>query len=56
MILDQIFSGILDQGTGCLEIFDLATPDKMYESTLETIKNMGDVVESLYTKAEKISH
>jgi 26S proteasome regulatory subunit N6 len=51
MILDKVFSGILDQGAGCLEVFSDAKADKTYEATLETIKNMGNVVESLYTKA-----
>ncbi|KAI8816057.1 PCI domain-containing protein [Fimicolochytrium jonesii] len=50
MILDKVFSGILDQGAGCLEVFEDTEADKTFEATLETIKNMGTVVESLYEK------
>lgn len=72
MILDNVFNGILDQGAGCLEVFDEPEADvsgdeysaplyvlvcgysrslqKTYEATLDTIKNMGNVVESLYEK------
>ncbi|KAJ3355111.1 26S proteasome regulatory subunit rpn6 [Entophlyctis luteolus] len=51
MILDKVFHGILDQGAGCLVIFDDPEVDKTYEAALETIKQMGNVVESLYEKA-----
>ncbi|KAI8919648.1 PCI domain-containing protein [Entophlyctis helioformis] len=56
MILDKVFRGILDQGAGCLEVFDETHADKTYEATLETIKHMGHVVESLYAKAGTLSH
>ena len=55
MILDNVFKGILDQGTGCLQVFDDVEVDKTYEASLETIKNMGHVVESLYAKAGQLS-
>ncbi|TPX67882.1 hypothetical protein SpCBS45565_g03487 [Spizellomyces sp. 'palustris'] len=55
MILDKVFSGILDQGAGCLEVFDEREADKAYEATLDTIKNMGHVVESLYEKAAQLT-
>ncbi|KAJ3115437.1 26S proteasome regulatory subunit rpn6 [Phlyctochytrium bullatum] len=51
MILDQVFNGILDQGAGCLIVFDEVSHDKTYEMTLDTLKNIGNVVESLYEKA-----
>ncbi|KAJ3413183.1 26S proteasome regulatory subunit rpn6 [Chytridiales sp. JEL 0842] len=51
MILDSVFYGILDQGNGCLVVFDEPSHDKTYEATLDTLKNMGHVVESLYEKA-----
>jgi len=34
MILDKQLHGILDQGTGCLELFDEAQADKTYEVAL----------------------
>ncbi|KAI8913050.1 hypothetical protein PhCBS80983_g03940 [Powellomyces hirtus] len=55
MILDKVFYGILDQGAGCLEVFDETEADKTYEATLDTIKNMGNVVESLYEKAAQLT-
>ncbi|CAG8463432.1 1366_t:CDS:10 [Funneliformis caledonium] len=55
MILDKVFHGILDQGAGCLIVFDEPSQDLTYEATLETLKQMGNVVESLYEKAAKLS-
>ncbi|KAI9003166.1 hypothetical protein BC832DRAFT_532372 [Gaertneriomyces semiglobifer] len=54
MILDKVFDGILDQGNGCLEVFEDTEGDKTYDSALETIKNMGNVVESLYEKVNAL--
>ncbi|KAJ1750502.1 26S proteasome regulatory subunit rpn6 [Coemansia sp. RSA 989] len=51
MILDKVFYGILDQGNGCLVVFPEPRHDSTYETTLDTIKSLGNVVESLYTKA-----
>ncbi|KAJ2451456.1 26S proteasome regulatory subunit rpn6 [Coemansia sp. RSA 2336] len=51
MILDKVFYGILDQGNGCLVVFPEPKHDSTYETTLDTIKSLGNVVESLYTKA-----
>nr|ACB59075.1 Rpn6-PB-like protein [Stratiomys singularior] len=55
MILDKKFSGILDQGEGVLIVFEEAAADKTYERVLETIQNMGKVVDTLYQKAKKLS-
>eukprot|EP00897_Mesotaenium_endlicherianum_P003189 jgi/Mesen1/2899/ME000175S02052 len=54
MILDHKFEGTLDQGAGCLIIFDEAPPDSIYPTALETIAHMGKVVDSLYMKSAKI--
>jgi 26S proteasome regulatory subunit N6 len=54
MILDKKFAGTLDQGAGCLIIFDDVKPDGIYPSTLETISNISRVVDSLYSKSAKI--
>ncbi|KAH6563839.1 hypothetical protein BASA60_010551 [Batrachochytrium salamandrivorans] len=56
MILDKVFLGILDQGAGCLEVFEEQPADKTYEATLDTIKNVGNVVESLYEKAGQLTN
>ncbi|KAJ3331844.1 26S proteasome regulatory subunit rpn6, partial [Kappamyces sp. JEL0680] len=56
MILDKVFSGILDQGAGgCLEVFDEPNADKTYDAAIETIKTMEQVVHSLYQKAGTLS-
>ncbi|KAI8851916.1 PCI domain-containing protein, partial [Chytridium lagenaria] len=55
MILDHVFRGILDQGAGCLIVFDEVSHDKTYEMTLDTLKNIGHVVESLYEKAAMLT-
>ncbi|TPX41315.1 hypothetical protein SeMB42_g05616 [Synchytrium endobioticum] len=55
MILDKVFNGILDQGAGCLLIFEPPPADKTYEAALDTIKHMGHVVDSLYEKASQLS-
>ncbi|KAL3679335.1 hypothetical protein R1sor_022291 [Riccia sorocarpa] len=54
MILDKKFAGTLDQGAGCLIIFDDVKPDGIYPATLETIGNISKVVDSLYLKSAKI--
>lgn len=55
MILDRKFHGILDQGEGVLIVFEDAASDKTYESALDTIDNMGKVVDTLYQKAKKLT-
>ena len=45
MILDKILRGILDQGAGCLIVYDEPEEDKTYESTLATLKTVGQVVD-----------
>lgn len=54
MILDGKFEGILDQGAGCLIVYDDSAANTMYKATLETIANMDRVVDSLMVKSSKI--
>lgn len=54
MILDKKFEGILDQGAGCLVVFDDEDPDEVYSSSVATIANMSKVVDSLFAKSQKI--
>ena len=51
MILDKKLKGILDAGAGCLILYDEAAADSTYEQALETLGNMGKVVDALYSKA-----
>lgn len=55
MILDKKFHGILDQGAGCLIVFDEPEEDKTYETAVETLKQVDKVVSSLYQKAAELS-
>eukprot|EP00899_Mesostigma_viride_P022669 jgi/Mesvir1/3587/Mv12049-RA.1 len=54
MILDKKLCGTLDQGAGCLIVFDEAEVDGTYPAALETIKSMSDVLDALYAKSAKI--
>ncbi|KAK0501384.1 PCI-domain-containing protein [Armillaria luteobubalina] len=55
MILDKVFHGVLDQGRGCLLVFDEPQPDNMYVAAIDTLEQVGNVVESLYAKTVKIA-
>ncbi|KAK0217846.1 PCI-domain-containing protein [Armillaria fumosa] len=55
MILDKVFHGVLDQGRGCLLVFDEPQPDNMYIAAIDTLEQVGKVVESLYAKTVKIA-
>ncbi|KAL2939727.1 26S proteasome non-ATPase regulatory subunit 11-like protein [Bienertia sinuspersici] len=54
MILDKKFAGTLDQGAGCLIIFNDPKTDAIYEATLDTISNIAKVVDSLFVRSAKI--
>ncbi|KAK2071981.1 hypothetical protein P8C59_006362 [Phyllachora maydis] len=49
MILDKVIIGVLDQGAGCLIIFDETHRDEAYDSALSTIEKLSNVVDVLYT-------
>ncbi|KAK0634598.1 hypothetical protein B0T17DRAFT_548764 [Bombardia bombarda] len=49
MILDKVIIGVLDQGAGCLIIFDETQRDVAYDSALATIEKLSNVVDVLYT-------
>lgn len=52
MILDKKFDGTLDQGAGCLIIFESEKTDKLYETALGAMDNLDTVVDKLYEKAK----
>ncbi|EDV21750.1 26S proteasome non-ATPase regulatory subunit 11 [Trichoplax sp. H2] len=54
MILDKKFYGIMDQSCGVLTIYEEPQVDQSFEAALETISNMGKVVDALYEKAKKL--
>ncbi|KAL9129338.1 MAG: hypothetical protein Q9217_002176 [Psora testacea] len=49
MILDKVIVGVLDQGAGCLIVYDEAERDQGYDAALETIASLSNVVDVLYT-------
>ncbi|PKS06964.1 hypothetical protein jhhlp_005560 [Lomentospora prolificans] len=48
MILDKVIIGVLDQGAGCLIIFDETHRDESYDAALSTIDKLSNVVDGLY--------
>lgn len=54
LILDHKLRGILDQGAGLLILFGQSSADSTYETGLETIKELSNVVDKLYAKAKKL--
>ncbi|TVU49228.1 hypothetical protein EJB05_00526, partial [Eragrostis curvula] len=54
MILDKKFAGTLEQGARCFIIFDDPKTAEIFPTTLETIANVGKVVDSLYMRLAKI--
>ncbi|KAL9715525.1 26S proteasome regulatory subunit rpn6 [Leucoagaricus gongylophorus] len=55
MILDKVFHGVLDQGRGCLLVFDEPQVDNTYGAAIDTLEQVGKVVQSLYAKTVKIA-
>ncbi|KAF6742189.1 proteasome regulatory particle subunit [Ephemerocybe angulata] len=55
MILDKVFHGVLDQGRGCLLVFDQPEADNAYGAAIETLEEVGKVVQSLYAKTVQIA-
>jgi len=55
MILDKVLNGVLDQGTGTLIVFDEPVEDQSYPMAIQTIGQIGKVVEALYAKTIKIA-
>ncbi|KPI34793.1 putative 26S proteasome regulatory subunit rpn6 [Cyphellophora attinorum] len=49
MILDKVIIGVLDQGTGCLIVYDEVERDAGYDAALETIEKLSNVVDVLFT-------
>jgi len=55
MILDKRFSGILDQGNGCVIVYEEQTDEKTYQCAVDSITNMDNVVGRLAQKAAKLN-
>ncbi|OJA10649.1 hypothetical protein AZE42_11957 [Rhizopogon vesiculosus] len=54
MILDEVFHGVLDQGQGCLIVFDEPEADNTYGAAIGTLGQVSEVVDSLYAKVRPL--
>jgi 26S proteasome regulatory subunit N6 len=52
MILDEKISGTLDQGRDCLIVFEEGENVAIFEHSIEVIKNLETVLDSLYDKTQ----
>ncbi|KAL7424353.1 26S proteasome regulatory subunit rpn6 [Cryptotrichosporon argae] len=55
MILDQVFWGVLNESEGTLEVFDEPQEEPLLSTALDTMKQMGGVIQALYEKATSLS-
>lgn len=55
MILDKKIAGTLDQGSGCLEVFDAVPTDPVYPTALDTFDALNRVVDTLAVRSHKIA-
>ncbi|GAB5370674.1 hypothetical protein AAMO2058_001513400 [Amorphochlora amoebiformis] len=53
MVLEKKLNGILDQGSGNLIVFQEIPKDKTFKAGLDTISELGSVVDKLYAKAQR---
>ena len=49
-----LHAGILDQGSGCLEVFDEIPEGKAYPCAVDVVQNMGTVVDALFARSQKL--
>jgi len=55
MILDHQLTGIIDQGKDCLIVLEEQRKDVMYSSSLKTLENMNEVMDSLFERAQELT-
>lgn len=56
LILDRKIEGTLDQGNGCLILFDDIKNDNLYNNSLELIGQTNGVVDKLFEKTKLIKN
>jgi 26S proteasome regulatory subunit N6 len=52
MILDEVIKGTLDQGRNCMIIYEEQESNEMFQTAIDTFKNLDGVVDSLYEKTQ----
>jgi 26S proteasome regulatory subunit N6 len=55
MILDGKLAGTLDQGAGCLDVFEDAPADAVYPAALSTFDHVGRAIDNLIARSHKIA-
>ncbi len=55
MILDGKLAGTLDQGAGCLDVFEDAPADAVYPAALVTFDHVGRAIDNLISRSHKIA-
>ena len=54
LMLARACAGILDQGTGCLEVFEEVAENQAYPAAMDVIQNMGTVVDALFDRSRRL--
>lgn len=54
MILDKMICGVIDQGKGCLELFEAEKKHLIFENALLSIKNADLAVDALFEKSRRL--
>ena len=54
MIIDKKINGTLDQGIGCLIVFDEVQQGELYVNAGELLTNMNGVVDKLFLKVDQL--
>lgn len=50
----RVLAGILDQGSGCLEVFEEVPENQAYPAAMDVIQNMGTVVDALFARSRRL--
>lgn len=54
MIIDKKINGTLDQGIGCLIVFDEVEQGELYHNASQLMTNMNGVVDKLFQKVDQL--
>ena len=54
MILDNVLFGVIDEGNGCLELYEIEQKNVTFENLLGTVQQADLVLDALFEKSKKI--